>query len=82
MNKTRNRTRKVQISNYIPHNTPRRVDFLKWFGEYKPQLINLYTIFVEVMEIRYPDFEFKPDSFSNFVKMIFRSSSKYIQNSV
>jgi hypothetical protein len=80
MNKSRNR--KVQISNYIPHKTPRRVDFLKWVGEYKPQLINLYTIFIEVMEKRYPDFEFNPDSFSNFVKMIFHSSSKYIQNSV
>jgi hypothetical protein len=74
--------RKVQIYNYIPHRRPRHIDFQKWYEEYKPRIIDLYDICKQVMENRYPDVEFKPEAFTNFVRMVYSASSKYIQNSV
>lgn len=70
------------IRNYIPHKTPIRLNFNKWFEYYRSDLINLYSIFKENLKNNYEDDEFKIDldtnlAFTKFVFFIYNSSSKY-----
>jgi hypothetical protein len=73
---------KSVIRNYIPHKTPTRLNFNKWFEYYRSDLINLYSIFRENLKNNYEDDEFKIDldknlAFTKFVFFIYNSSSKY-----
>ena len=70
------------IRNYIPHKTPTRLNFNKWFEYYRSDLINLYSIFKENLKNNYEDDELKIDldtnlAFTKFVFFIYNSSSKY-----
>ena len=73
--------KKCVIKNYIPHRTPLRPNFYKWYNEYENHLINLYCIFIGIIKNRYPDSNLDVDDeeyFNLFINHIFDSSSKFI----
>jgi hypothetical protein len=65
---------------YIKHKLIKRNSFNKWMIEYEPQIINLFSIFVEILNSRHEnscdinDYEL----FLNFCKFIYNKSSSYI----
>ena len=72
---------KSVIVNYIPHKTPKNINFDKWFNFYKKDLINLYTIFQTSINNKYKYNKLNWESnilFTKFTYLIFSSSSKYI----
>ena len=75
-------TRTSIINNYIPHKTPNRPDFNKWFNEYKYNLACLYGIFKETIEERYASSEYNDwnseELFLKFCRLIYNKSSKHI----
>ena len=72
---------KCVIPNYIPHETPMDADFNEWYKFYKRDLINLYMIFQKSVDERYNNTNVEwrnNETYTKFVYMIFKSSSKYI----
>ena len=69
--------------NYIPHQTPRNCDRSEWHYAYLPQLIHIYNIIIDIMKENYPRNKIKwysnENIFHNLSRMIYYSSSKYIQ---
>lgn len=78
-------TKKISLySNYIPHKTPRRTNFSKWFYEFKNDLYILYDQFIKIIISRYHNDNIKKnfddeESFLLFARFVYNNSSKYIQ---
>jgi len=69
---------KTSISNYIPHKSPSKPNFDKWFTTYKKDLINLYNIFTNQSQT-YDYIDWKTNQkFTDFVYMVYNKSSKFI----
>ena len=56
-------------------NKMKKLNFQKWYEEYKDDLKNLYIKLNHVLKSR--DIEYKERSFGLFCKLIFSKSSKY-----
>ena len=64
---------------YINHKLIKRNSFHKWMQEYEPQLINLFSIFVEIINQRHNDCcKVDDELFFNFCKFIYNKSTSYI----
>ena len=72
--------KKSSISNYIPHKTPKYINYNLWYKNYYPHLVNLYSITIQILNSRYENTKelLKEESFKKFCILIFNSSSKYI----
>lgn len=72
------------IFNYIPHKIPKYSKYNIWYNTYYNNLIDLYSITVEILNKRYYNDNklSKNDEkdFNNFCKLIYNSSSKHIHN--
>jgi hypothetical protein len=66
--------RDTVLHNYIPHKTPKNPNFQKWFEYYRTDIINLFNISKEVINEHY-NYDI---NFSDFVQLIYNSSSKYM----
>ncbi len=66
--------------NYISHNTPCDFpSFNKWKKHYEKELDDMYCIFIDNMNIYFPDSDLIKDEYFNlFCKLIFDKSSKHI----
>ena len=65
---------------YIKHKLIKRNSFSKWMREYEPQIINLFSIFVEILNERHEnccDIN-NYELFLNFCGFIYNKSSTYI----
>ena len=69
--------KKCVISNYIPHHTPKKPDFNKWFKTYYYDLLCLYDTLNQILTERDESSE---HDFKRFTMFIYSCSSKYIQN--
>ena len=71
--------RKCVLINYIPHKTPMKPNFYKWYYEYENNLLDLYSIFLDTIKDRYPYCKLDTEEYFNlFINNIFDSSSKFI----
>jgi len=69
------------FKNYIPHTTPFRPNYNKWFNEYEKEILSLYGILQQIIKERYPDEKVDWESeeiLDSFCIMLFNKSSKYI----
>ena len=69
------------FKNYIPHKTPFKPNYNKWFNEYEKEIINLYSIFQEIINDRYQYEKIDWESHKIFILfsiMLYNKSSKYI----
>ena len=69
------------LNNYIPHKRNKRINYRKWFLEYKKDILNLYSILKETIEIRYPEKKIDWESdklFNDFCVLIYKNSSGYV----
>ena len=66
--------------NYIPHHTPCDLPaFKKWKKHYEKELDDMYCIFIDNIDQSLFDKELiTEENFNLFCKMIFNSSSQYI----
>ena len=66
--------------NYIPHNSPCDFPaFNKWKKHFEKELDDMYCIFIDNMNINFPESDLIKDEYFNmFCKMIFNSSSQHI----
>lgn len=70
--------------NRIPYDMftrcPTNVSRREWHNVYVPELIQIYSAFISVIDERYPKHKIKWDNktFNDFSRMIFQSSSGYI----
>jgi len=66
--------------NYIKHNTPSSIpSFIKWKKYYESELDDMYCIVIDNMKLYFPNIDLINDDYFNlFCKMIYDSSSKYI----
>ena len=69
------------FKNYIPHKTPFKPNYNKWFNEYEKEILSLYGILQQIINERYPyekiDWE-SEEIFNSFSIMLYNKSSKYI----
>jgi hypothetical protein len=71
------------IFNYIPHITPKNVNYQKWYNNYKLDIKNLYGILIDTYNERYPKNKVNWESniiFNSFCILIYQNSSKHIHN--
>ena len=67
--------------NYIPHNTPRYINYNKWFLEYKNDITQMFYITINAIAENFPEVTKSLNmnkQFQIFSRMIFESSSKFI----
>lgn len=58
----------------------KNVGFDAWYNEYKKDLINLFKIMIEILDERYEnvdDYD-NNETFTDFVKFIYKKSTKYV----
>ena len=73
---------KCIISNYIPHQKPKRPNYHMWLERYREDLLNLYDTYKQILYERYDDDEaitYSDSEFLKFTRFIFSCSSQYIQ---
>jgi len=63
-------------NNYIPHK--KNCSFDRWYEEYENQLINIYSIMIEILLERYGEENIDDITFIKFCRFIYNSSSQYI----
>jgi hypothetical protein len=74
------KTRKSVISNYIPHKTPKRINYKNWTDEYFKNLVDMFELVRHTINMRHPKNNINSNEvFNVFCRMIFNSSSKHIQ---
>ena len=69
------------LKNYIPHKPRFKPKYNKWFNEYEKEIINLYSIFQEIINDRYQYEKIDWKSHKIFILfsiMLYNKSSKYI----
>ena len=75
------KNKKCEIFNYIPHKKPRYINYDIWFKHYEKDIINIYEIFLGIINTNYPEYKNiyeTENNFKKFSKMIYNSSSKFI----
>ena len=74
-------SKKCVRGNHVPRRTPYISHRRNWQEHYKPQLINLFKIFMDIINDRYPrnKVEINSKTFNDFCIFIYESSSKYME---
>ena len=63
--------------NYIPYKLKTKNTFNKWYNEYERDLLNMFSIFKEILESRHSEDEYELN-FQKFCFLIYNSYSTYI----
>lgn len=80
---SRSKPKKTVRPNYISHNTCDFQSFKKWKKHYESELDDMYCIFIDNMNINFPETDLIIDEYFNlFCRMIFESSSKFIDRNL
>ena len=69
LNKNKNNIEDCIKSNYIPHECSNNITREKWHNCYIYELINMYEIFIDIFEEKFPEYNInwkKPKYFHNF----------------
>lgn len=64
--------KKCQIPCYMPHRTPANMTFNKWFDNYEDDLVGLYEVVKNVINIQ------AYISFESFALLVYNTSSKHL----
>lgn len=71
------KVKKCAIFNYIPHDTPKYLNYSLWYKTYYDYLVHMHSMSNNMVKNRYTDM---PNiDFENFCMFIYKYSSKYIQ---
>lgn len=71
-------SKRTTRSNYLPY-TVSNQSYSKWKRYYDQELDDMYCVFIDTMNSRFPEIDLiRDDYFELFCRMIFDTSSKYI----
>jgi hypothetical protein len=70
------KVKKCVIFNYIPHKTPKKSNYNKWYEKYYTHLYSMYKLSNDILKNRYTETE--NIDFDKFCFLIYKYSSKYI----
>ena len=68
--------RKCTIPNYIPYKCKKKINYSKWYNEYRYELEHMFNMTTNIILSKYDDCNM---DFEDFCMFIFNNSSKYIR---